>query len=265
MLGSSTSAPGEKPLPGELELGVGVLPVKGSGQLDPAPTLGEVLGVDLPDLADVGQEGSLEGGRQHGDTILAALAVSDKDQAFLEVDILDAKLKAFVQPQAGAIQKTCCDEMGAPKVGKKELDLGLAHHDRKTKRLLGADDRTKILRRILKDMTVQEKDGGQSLVLGGSADLPPRGQIAEETVDFNVMAATLIGARIGLEIRRAPVSIGLDSAHAVVPRRQLFAKAVQKPEMIGGLLCRAFCRGITLDGKKQLLRADDNPLPGTRY
>ena len=103
-------------MPGELELGVGVLPVNGAGQLDPAPALGEVIGVDLPDLADVGQEGSLEGGRQHGDTILTALAVSDKDHAFLEVDILDAELKAFVQTQAGAIQKTRGDEMGATRV-----------------------------------------------------------------------------------------------------------------------------------------------------
>ena len=50
------------------------------------------------------------------------------------------------------------------------LDLGAGHDDGQPVGALGADELLELRERLLEDVAVEEEEGAESLVLGGSAD-----------------------------------------------------------------------------------------------
>jgi hypothetical protein len=89
---------GEDPLPGPVGRGVGVLEGQGVRQGDPAPTIGEVLLVNGSDPNQVVTEQREKGSREHGDPVLGTFAGTDNDLEPFEVDVLDPKLDALLEP-----------------------------------------------------------------------------------------------------------------------------------------------------------------------
>ena len=68
--------------------------------------------------------------RRHGAPIFPTLTFPDHDLVAGEINVLDAQVQAFGQPQSGAVQKHHHDPVAAVKYGKDSLDLLPGQHNR---------------------------------------------------------------------------------------------------------------------------------------
>ena len=86
---------GKDPLPHPLSAGVLVLPGQRGRQFHPTGAGDHVPRVLLTNAAEVPREVRLDDGRQHGRSVLVALAAPDDDLVGPEVDILDPEATAL--------------------------------------------------------------------------------------------------------------------------------------------------------------------------
>ena len=80
---------GEGVLPGLGASGMGIFSLQGIGQIDISKAGLEVTVVELCDGLQMLLESALHVERQHGDPVLRALAISDRNLVIREVDVLD--------------------------------------------------------------------------------------------------------------------------------------------------------------------------------
>jgi hypothetical protein len=175
---------GEDPLPGPVGRGVGVLESQGVGQGDPAPTIGEVLLVNGADANQVVTEQRDERSREHGDPVLGTLAGADNDLEPFEVDVLDPKLNALLEPQTGAIEEFGHEKPVSGEVGKDIAQFVPGEDDGQTPGLLGPDNGSEVTNGPPEHRPVKEQEGGQGLVLGGTRHVVVDGQGGEEGIEF---------------------------------------------------------------------------------
>src|SRR5665647_2730538 len=102
----------EDPLPAPLGRGGGVLALEGCGELDPSPAVGEVSLVDRPGVTDLVAERRLEGARERGAAVLAALAAAHGEFA--------------ARPRAGAPRPDPSRQVGPPARPRRQLGTGRA-------------------------------------------------------------------------------------------------------------------------------------------
>jgi len=87
----ASGAGGKDVLPAPVGGGVGVLSVEGLGEMNLAEPVGDVLFVEFSDVDEVVPESLVAGIGQQRSSILLTFAVSDRDVAEIEVDILDSQ------------------------------------------------------------------------------------------------------------------------------------------------------------------------------
>src|SRR5438046_472164 len=92
----------EGELPAEFTDRAGRFPVECVGRRAGAEAAGQVALVLREDAANVRAEVRLDGLREHRAAIPAALAVTNHDDVVAAVEVLDAQVQAFEQPQTGA-------------------------------------------------------------------------------------------------------------------------------------------------------------------
>ena len=95
----------EEPLPAPFAARMWVLAAERPRKLHPAGTVREIFRVLAPNALQVTSQAALRGRGQHGDAILATLAVTDRDLVRIEVNVLYTQATAFEQPQACAIEQ----------------------------------------------------------------------------------------------------------------------------------------------------------------
>lgn len=147
----------EYPLPTPFLRRVGILAVQRVGQQDAAPAVGQVAFVDRLDALEVVLQRNLKRRGQHGDSVLGALSVADKDFVAPEVDILHAQPQAFHEAQARSVHQRRHEPFVTGKVRQHDFDFLPGHDDRQAFGLAGADDSAQVADFAAKDVTIKEK------------------------------------------------------------------------------------------------------------
>ena len=138
--------------------------------------------IEIPCLSHLADEVVFDGRREHSPSVLVAFAPC-RDDVTIEVDVLDPEMQAFLKPQAAAVDEYRHEPVCPGQMLKERLDFRSAEHHRQAalgKRPDGAD----FLRTgfFFDDMTVEEYEGVQSLILRGRGDTPFYRERAEEVL-----------------------------------------------------------------------------------
>ncbi len=157
---------GEEPLPGPGLAGGGGFSVEGEWEFYPAGTALEILLVLFSYLLDVGSEGSVEGGGQDGETVLAAFAVTNGDLSGFEVEVFDAELEAFEEAKTRAVEQGSGEVFFSLELGEDGGDFGNGEDIWDALGTLGPNDGVEPGKIHLKDFSVEVEDGRECLVLG---------------------------------------------------------------------------------------------------
>lgn len=122
--------------------------------------------VQLPYLLDLLHNQLASRSGQHRDAIPGALAMTNDDLATLSVDILDPQLAALLQSQPGAIQQKRHQARLTLHQRQDAMHIPAGKHVRQPMRPFRRHRADGGGYRLAKDITVQELQRGQRLILG---------------------------------------------------------------------------------------------------
>ena len=219
----------EDPLPGPLAVGVRELAGEGIGERDVAGAtleIGQVLALDPREVL-LERRGEAVG--QDGDAVLSPLAVVDEDLLAGEVDVLDPQAAALEQAQAGAVHEGRHEGGRSAHLAQDRGHLLAGEDDGEAVGEAGAGDLLEPGELAAEDLAIEEEKRAEGLVLGGGADVPVRGEVAEVARDLR--GAEAVGVALAVEEDEAadPGDVGLLGARAEVARVQNAADAVEQP------------------------------------
>jgi hypothetical protein len=158
-------------------------------------------------------------GEQRG-TVVRSLAPANRDLAAVEVDILDPEAEALEQAEAAAVEKLSDEAERGAEVLQEGQDV------------TGPEDRGEVVRparslkthelghRELEDVTVQEEDGAESLVLRGGRDVALASEIVEECGDLGGAQVAGMATRVKADEGADPVEVRLLGARPPSCRRR---------------------------------------------
>jgi len=172
-------------LPSPIDCGLGVFTGEGGRHVDAAETIGQILLMEVPDPVEVVLEALSAGAWQQGYSVFATLAVTDRDCAESEVDILDAEPEALEDPHPSAIEQHDDELDGAFEAGKEGAHLLSAEDGGKSLRLAGADDVVDPRGIEFEDFAVEEEDGAEGLPVGRGGDVVVDGEVGDDVHGVN--------------------------------------------------------------------------------
>jgi hypothetical protein len=114
-----------------------------------------------------------------------------------EVDVFNSHLQGFEKAEAGAVEQRGAEVLDARHLGQDGRDLTAAEDDGEVLGPLRVDDAGQPGYLAVEDALIQEKQGGQRLVLGRGAHLTLGGEGAEEAGDLGL--AELVGMALAVE------------------------------------------------------------------
>jgi len=177
----------EEPLPDELTPGVRVLLLKLSRQEGPGEVLCQVLaalrGDPLEPVADARQESLRE---RHG-AILLPLAVVHGQNPVIEVEALNPQIERLGNAKPAPVQQHHEIE-GVFKMRHHTVDLRTREHHRNVAPALRAHDPLDLAELPTEDMSEEEEQRVERLILRRGGHVPPDGHIAEECQKNRVLS-----------------------------------------------------------------------------
>jgi len=168
-------------------------------------------------------------GRQHGDSILAALALADGDLASFEVEVLHAQLQAFKQAESGAVEEGSGKPRHSRELTQHCSHFGAGEDDGQGWRRAHARDLGQVGQGPGEDDAVEEDDGAQRLVLGGGADVVVRGEGREEARDGVFAERGGVAFFVKEDEALRPEAVSLLGAGAEVADAAGVAELVEEP------------------------------------
>jgi hypothetical protein len=203
-------------LPAPVDCGMRVLAPQRERQRNAGPARRPVGGEQRAHAGQVSLQMRYQHGRQHGDPVLRALAVTHHQLATGQVQVLDAQLQAFLQPDAGAVEQAGHQPVRARQEAQHALNLVPRQHDRQPLRAARPDDRVQPGQGRLQHLPVQEQERCERLVLGTRRDLAVHSQVRQEPFDIDGTKAPgmLVAAEPDETVN--PVEVRLFSPQAVV-------------------------------------------------
>jgi len=219
---------GEYPLPWPLATGVRVLAPQSQRQFHPAGAVTKIHLVLLLDHREVPGQFGFHNGRQHGHSILVPLATADGQLVPREVDILHPEVRAFEQPQAGAVEEHGHQAGHAVHLEEEGPNLLPGEHDREPRRALRPDHVVEPWQVLLEDVAIQEEERAQCLVLGRRRHVALDGERAEELRDLRCAHLGRMTLAMEEDEPADPRQIGTLGAPAEMPDARGFPDAVEK-------------------------------------
>lgn len=207
---------GEEVLPVQLAGGVGVFFCQGVGQVYFAVAVFEVLLVGAGDVLELLAQGGDECFGQHGGPVVFAFAIAHDDLSESEVDVFDAQAQALHEAQPAAVEDLGHELGCAAHVFDDGACFGGGEDGGQGARFFGADDVGWEFDGLVEDVTVEEEDGAEGLVLCGGGDVLLGGEVGEEILNF--CDAHLCGVAFVVVEDESfdPVFVGLFGAVGVV-------------------------------------------------
>jgi len=121
---------------------------------------------------------------QHGDAVLATLAVVDHQLPAREVHVLDPQPAALEQPEAGFVHEGAPEGRRAAQATEHRLHLVAREDQRNAHRTLGPGHLFQALDRTPQHVSVEERQRTEGLVLRGGADVGTDRQVGEVAPDL---------------------------------------------------------------------------------
>jgi len=170
-------------LPESLAAGVGEFAVERVRQVDTAEAFGEISFVQTLDALEMLPERRNDGIGQHGYAIFIAFGVTDDHGAALEVNILDAQAEALQEAQPRAIEEPGHQLVSSRQVGDDLFHLVSGEDGGQVLGFLGPHDADGIDELLAQNVTIQEEQRSEGLILCRSGDVLVYGQVGEERRD----------------------------------------------------------------------------------
>ncbi len=217
----------EEILPDKLAGGVRVFFGEGIGESDLAKARREVFLVKQANTLDLTTQVGDDSFGERDNAILFPFAIAHGDGLVFEINVLDTQTDAFHQAQARAIEQLCHEFVGAVELGDDAQDLVTGEDGREAFGAFGAGEEDG-LDVLVQDVAVEEEDGAESLILGGSGDASFLGEVGKESLDF--WCAHFAGVTFVMEEDEAfdPVDVGFFGAIGIVFEAQGFADLVKQ-------------------------------------
>jgi len=162
----------------------------------------------VPDPVQVALQGLDGGVREDGDTVAAAFAVPDGDLPPGEVDILDAQSATLQQAEAGAVHQGRHQRGDTVHPRQDCAHLILCEDDRDSRRAAGARGVLEALQRLAEDLSIEEEQGAEGLVLGGCGDLELDREMDEELADLDLPHLLWVSFLVEEDVALDPAEIG---------------------------------------------------------
>ena len=121
------------------------------------------------DLHQVALERPAETSREGRHPVTPALSLPDRELRAREVEVLDPQPQALHQTEAGSVEQRGLQPAGAVQVSQHGPDLVPRQHHGQRAADLRADSRVEALEFAVEDVTVEEEERTQRLVLGAGA------------------------------------------------------------------------------------------------
>lgn len=217
----------ERPLPGPLGAGCGVLFRQGGREGDPAGSGRAVPVVDGLGCAKLVREGVHELLGEYGSAVVAAVGVAHEDFALFEIQVLDSQAESLEQPQASAVEERGGQARRAMHAGKDRGDFGTGENDGDTDRAARAWHTVQCAERAPENIDIEEQERVQRLILRGGGNASLGGQVREERGDLTFAQDVWVSAVVKEDESANPADIRLLRAGAVMVRSQLVSHAVE--------------------------------------
>lgn len=207
-------------------------------QIDRAVTRLQVPPVQSENSGKVRLERLDHDGRQHGHTVLRALAIADQYLPVAEIHVFDAQSQALHQPQSGTVQQTCHQPLGAFELRQHRPRLYRRQRHRKPRRTLRPLEAFYPTQIQFKHIPIQEQNCRKRLVLGRRCHIALYRQMRHKRDHLRL--AHLCGMPFAVEEDKAsnPIDIALLGPDAVVFAPQHTAHQIQEPGICSCLLRR---------------------------
>jgi len=205
----------EEVLPDQLARGMGVFFGESVGESNLSKARREVLLVKQAHTLDLTPQVGDDGLREGNDAILFPFAIAHSDGLVFEVNILDAQADTFHQAQARAIEQLCHEFVDAVELGDDTQGLVAGEDSGEAFRSFGTGEEDG-LDVLVQDVAVEEEDGAEGLILGGSGDASFLGEVGKESLDF--WGAHFAGVTFVMEEDEAfdPIHVGCFGAIGIV-------------------------------------------------
>jgi hypothetical protein len=249
---------GEEVLPKPVVVGVGIFFIEGVGEVNCAKAAGEVLAVDGLYLEDVLAQRGDEAVGEHGESVIAAFAVSDDDLVIVKVHVFDTQPETFHEAESGAIEDLRHEFVNAVEVGDNGADFIFGENSRDSFIFLWAEGgEGGLVEGDFEDVAVEEEDGAKRLILGGFGDFSFDNEVGDELVDFvdghlAGVDGNLSMGKVGVvvtDVFADPFQVGLFGAGGVLFYAELVAILVEEffcrhkyPSVLGKLCYTSFIR-----------------------
>jgi len=147
--------------------------------------------------------------REERDPVFASFAGSDDHLASVEIDVLDAQVRAFEKPQASTVEKRCHEPRRALEPGEERSDFTNVHHYGERLRTFRSNQIVEWTRIRVQDVAIEEDQGGEGLVLSRSADVSVGGERGEESGNLRRTHSVRMAFVVEEDESRDPRPIGL--------------------------------------------------------
>jgi hypothetical protein len=155
-------------------------------------------------------------GREHGDPVLESFSVSDCDLALGEVDVLDPQAEALHEAEAAPIEELGHELIGGGEAADHLACLVLGEDGGEVVGASCADGLGGGLEIAVEDIAIQEEQGAEGLVLGGSGDVLVGGEVREEGFDLGRVHILRVPLVVEQDEAPDPVKVGLLGAQGIV-------------------------------------------------
>lgn len=160
--------------------------------------------------------------------VFLALAVANGNALEIELDVFDAQADDLDDAHAGTIHEQGHELMDSVEMGQDALDFVRAHDGRLTDGALGADDITEVSRISAKDMSIEEDERTERLVLSTGGDVCVQGQVGKECRDFRGAHGVGVAHVVETDKSHNPLAVSMFCTNRVVAQSDLATELIEK-------------------------------------
>ena len=182
---SGQTACGKDVLPEPFPVRIWVFVLESQGKINCPKAIQQVFLVDDLYIFQVNTQGLNERVRQDGEAVVLPFPISDDDLMVVKVYILDPQAQGFHDAQPASIHNLGNEPVGTGELGEQSFDFVLREDGGDCAGTLRSKPcKRGFIQLDVEGMPIEEEDGAECLILGGSGDFLFGCQVSEELTDL---------------------------------------------------------------------------------